>query len=459
MMAKRRNEIHYVTIMIVLCSSSNSLVCGGEWEGTWRRRVAEEDEAVTTIACSEHGRAYLDGLILDGNIQPACECNQCYSGSHCSNFLSDCVVDVTRGNLYFLEPFWMQAKSAILVSGWHRMGYSYSDDSYMSQLLVQYIKKLHITLGNAITEERYIIFGSGSTQLLNAAVYALSTNSSLSPSKVVATAPYFPMYRTQTQFFNSKDYRFEGDTSSWKNISDRSSTRFIEFVASPTNPEGKLTDGVLHGPNDKTIYDHAYYWPHFTPIPSPANEDLMLFTISKLTGHAGSRFGWAIIKDEAIYKKMLTYIELNTVGVSRDTQLRALKLLNVLLEGDGREMFQIAYAIMKNRWTRLEQIMSKSKHFSLQELYPHYCTFFQRVRVSTPAHAWLKCERQQDMNCNEILKTVGINGHEGSVFGADNRHVRLSITGSQDEFEILINKLTNLVAKEYMDPNLINLHN
>ncbi|RDX93244.1 Tryptophan aminotransferase-related protein 4, partial [Mucuna pruriens] len=475
-MAKRRNLMPLTLIMVVLCTCSNPFVHGGEWEPSWSSRAPEEVEAVAAIPCSGHGIAYLDGLVLNG-IEPVCECNQCYGGSDCSKFLSDCALDVRRGNLYFLEPFWKQhaASSAILVSGWHRMGYTYNDGSYISELLVKQIRKIHDIVGNAVTDGRYIAFGTGSTQLLSASVHALSANSSLSPAKVVATTPYFPVssilfpcidlclksyiYRTQTQFFNSKDYSFEGDTSSWKNVSD-STTRFIEFVASPTNPDGKLTKGVLEGPNIRTIYDLAYYWPHFTPIPSPANEDVMLFTISKLTGHAGSRFGWAIIKDEAIYQKMLTYLELNTVGVSRDTQLRALKLLDVVLEEvDGREtIFQFAYTIMKDRWARLKQIISKSKHFSLQKHSSHYCTFFKRVRDPSPvkyfgfdfltAHAWLKCEREQDMNCNEILDAAGINGYQGSVFGADNRYVRLSITGSQDDFEILINKLRNLVAKE-----------
>jgi len=75
----------------------------------------------------------------------------------------------------------------------------------------------------------------------------------------------------------------------WKNNTN-SSFRFIEFVTSPNNPDGKLNKGVLKGSDVKTIYDRAYYWPHFTAISSPADDDLMVFTISKLTGHAGSRF-------------------------------------------------------------------------------------------------------------------------------------------------------------------------
>ncbi|TKY46072.1 Tryptophan aminotransferase-related protein 4 [Spatholobus suberectus] len=451
-MARRTSPMYLAMSMILLCASS-MFVCMGEWEPNWSSRAAEEAEAVAAIPCSGHGRAYLDGLILKGH-EPLCECNPCYGGSDCSKFLSDCAADAGSGDPYFLEPFWMRhvANSAILVSGWHRMGYSYSDGSFISELLVKYIRKVHAIAGNAITEGRYIVFGSGSTQLLNAAVYALSPNSSVSPAKVVVTAPYYPVYRIQTQFFNSRDFSYEGDTSSWRNNTD-SKSRFIEFVTSPNNPDGKLTKGVLQGSNVKTIYDRAYYWPDFTAIPSPADDDLMVFTISKLTGHAGSRFGWAIIKDEEVYQKMLTYLQLNTMGVSRDAQLRVLKLLDVVLEGDGKEIFQFAYSTMRDRWIRLTQIISESKRFSLQKLSPQYCTFFKRVRDPSPAYAWLKCEGQQDKNCYEILEAAGIIGREGSLYIADNRYVRLSLIRSQDDFEILTINLRNLVAKEW-EPQL-----
>ncbi len=38
------------------------------------------------------------------------------------------------------------------------------------------------------------------------------------------------------------------------------------------------------------VHDHAYYWPQFTPIPAPLEygpSDIAIFTLSKLTGHAG----------------------------------------------------------------------------------------------------------------------------------------------------------------------------
>jgi hypothetical protein len=84
--------------------------------------------------------------------------------------------------------------SALVVAGWHRMGYSYaySDQSSISGELERHIRILH-SVGNAVTAGRYIVFGAGSTQLLNAAVNALSSDNSSTPARVVALSPYYPV--------------------------------------------------------------------------------------------------------------------------------------------------------------------------------------------------------------------------------------------------------------------------
>ena len=76
---------------------------------------------------------------------------------------------------------------------------------------------------------------------------------------------------------------------------------------------------------------------------------------------------------------------MNTMGVSREAQLRALKLLDVVLEGDdGKEIFKFAYSTMRHRWIKLKETISKSKRFSLQKLSSQYCTFFKRERDLSP---------------------------------------------------------------------------
>ncbi|CAH1446144.1 unnamed protein product [Lactuca virosa] len=415
---------------------------------TWSEKAAADAEAVAAFSCSGHGRAYLDSLISDGHT--VCECYTCYGGIDCSEFSPGCSADADSGDPIFLEPFWMQnaEDSAIVVSGWHRMSYSYADYTSMSTMsseVEKYIRKLHSIVGNAITEDRYLVFGIGSSQLLSAAVYALSSQNSSSPSNVVATIPYYPMYEAQTLFFNSEDFEFEGDTTSWKLNNATDKMDVIEFVTSPNNPDGELKTSVLGG---KTIYDHAYFWPHFTPIPAPSDHDFMIFTLSKLTGHAGARFGWAVIKDKDVYEKVSRYITVADLGISKDTQLRVLKLLKVAVESDGKQLFKFAYDKMRERWDRLTSVFSKSTRFSIQKRDPLHCNFFNETRLPSPAYAWVKCEREEEDDCRAVLKAGKIIGRSGSTYKAKDRYVRLSLIKSQDDFDLLMLRLTELVSLE-----------
>ncbi|KAI3971536.1 hypothetical protein MKW92_003261 [Papaver armeniacum] len=404
----------------VLINEGNSKVSnilrgsGEENELSWTRRSAKEVEDVASISCSGHGRAFLDGILstanhLEGANEeddplPSCECNSCYYGSDCSQFSPDCPANADSGDPTFLEPFWMKhaESSAVMVSGWHRMAYKfgYEHGTFISKELERLLRELHATVGNANITGKFMVFGAGSTQLLNAAIYALSPQDPPSPTRILGSIPFYP-----------------------------------EPV-------------LLEDPSVKTIFDHAYYWPHYTAIPAPANEDLMIFTLSKLTGHASSRFGWALLKDQGVYERFLDYMTLNSFGVSRDTQLRTLKLLKVVL-GTGKELFEFGHGTTRTRWESLNKVVSASKRFSLQKLIPRYCTYFQNITVPSPAYAWVKCEKEEDENCYEaLLRDGGIIGRNGSIFHAENRYVRLSLIKSQDDFDWLLKRMTALVSQE-----------
>ncbi|KAG5580674.1 hypothetical protein H5410_051301 [Solanum commersonii] len=93
-------------------------------------------------------------------------------------------------------------------------------------------------VGNAIIDYHYIVVGTGSSQLMQATLYALSPTDQLEPISVVSATPFYL----------------------------------------------------------------------YTAITSIANHNVMLFTISKCTGHAGSRIGWAPVKDKEVVRKMTNFM-------------------------------------------------------------------------------------------------------------------------------------------------------
>ena len=86
--------------------------------------------------------------------------------------------------------------SALVVAGWHQMSYTFNDHTFISQELERLIRKLHAIIGNAVTDNRFIIFGAGSTQVISAAVHALSPGNASSPARVLASILYYPICST-----------------------------------------------------------------------------------------------------------------------------------------------------------------------------------------------------------------------------------------------------------------------
>lgn len=64
------------------------------------------------------------------------------------------------------------------------------------------------------------------------------------------------------------------------------------------------------------------------------------------------------------------------------------------------------------------------------------------------AYGWLKCEMDEDQDCEAVLRTEGIITRSGQVFGADTRYTRLSLIKTQDDFELLMQKMEAIISKE-----------
>jgi L-tryptophan--pyruvate aminotransferase len=78
---------------------------------------------------------------------------------------------------------------------------------------------------------------------------------------------------------------------------------------------------------------------------------------------------------------MVKYVELNTIGVSKDSQLRAAKVLQVVTDGckypTSKEgsLFDFAAHLMEERWKLLRAAVRQSGLFTLPEFPPGSCRF------------------------------------------------------------------------------------
>lgn len=90
-----------------------------------------------------------------------------------------------------------------------------------------------------------------------------------------------------------------------------------------------------------------------------------------------------------MYQAMSAYASQISFGVSHDTQLVALKLLKFVAQGKG-EIFDFGFETMRNRWEILGKTLSVSSRFSIQEIEPQYCSFYQKVREPSPGDSHFK---------------------------------------------------------------------
>lgn len=102
-------------------------------------------------------------------------------------------------------------------------------------------------------------------------------------------------------------------------------------------------------------------------------------------------FRWALVKDKEVAKKMTKFIELNTIGVSKDSQLRAAKILSAVSDSceqenskENESFFKFSHKVMANRWKQLREVVHHSELFSLSQFSPAFCNFFNRVLEPQP---------------------------------------------------------------------------
>ncbi|GER37028.1 tryptophan aminotransferase related 2 [Striga asiatica] len=365
------------------------------------------------------------------------------------------LINLDHGDPTMYESYWKEIGQnlSLEIPGFESLSYFSNPKKlcwFLEPKLEDQIKKVHEKVGNAITENRHIIVGTGSSQLILAALFALSTSvNEPNPVSVICRAPYYSSYPEMSDFLKSKLFEWWGDAD----LFDKDKNEpYIEMVTSPNNPDGTIRQPIVNGPKGMLVHDLAYYWPQYTAITSSADHDVMLFTVSKCTGHAGSRIGWAVVRDENVARKMVKFIEINTIGVSKEAQLRAANILEMIslscTQPNTRipNFFKHSRHLMAQRWTKLREAINNNSLFHVAKFPKQYCNFSGEFVETYPAFAWIKCK--DGVDCEKVFKGHKILTRSGVRFGCEAEYVRVSMLSRDDEFELFVKRLPTIHVED-----------
>jgi aspartate/methionine/tyrosine aminotransferase len=107
------------------------------------------------------------------------------------------------------------------------------------------------------------------------------------------------------------------------------------------------------------IRDACYNWSHYTKHPVKLRDKVVIFSLSKLSGHSSTRIGWAIVKDADVAAKMREYVELFSSGVSIQSQESAAHILRRLNTKNGRLLLKLAQATLSDRHKAIQRIVKE----------------------------------------------------------------------------------------------------
>lgn len=321
-------------------------------------------------------------------------------------------LDLGLGNPLFLRPYWLTHYSVAEFSHSAHMTYGTHGGS---PELVTAIRNLHQNLGNADITNKHIVIGYGATQILSVAAQALYI------SNMYIREPYY--FRTPGIMEaagiiaeTNPDFALVGSDG--------------EIVTTPSNPILQNYEPIVNG---RLIYDLSYNWPTYVPV-TKRDEDVMVFGMSKATGHAGNRIGWAIVKDESVAEKMNKIIEHTTGGVSRDNQERARIILNTqnaILSVNRREddpallntVFEFGKNELRRRWASLLKL-------NVPEL---------KILNTGGMFVWA----YYTGGASAFETRFNVKVTSGLLCGGDAYHIRINVGGDEMDFNELIMRLTS----------------
>jgi aspartate/methionine/tyrosine aminotransferase len=378
--------------------------------------------ARSTDPCQPHGETnVLTGKCWGGGDRPGCFA--CFYGHNCAQFNESaaCLVDASR-NYFLLWQSYFEAPSfpeSTVPSSW-AMPYQSFDSRGVVPPLEDSIRALHKQAGNADPDGKQLLLCNGARGCTLALFYAMNMvygPAAGGPLQIFSRAPYFTLNPLLVPLAATG----AATDAVWNASANPNDQMSVELLTSPNNPDGALQRPLVRN-KSHVICDGVYNWGwNHAPV-----EDLgcknTVFSISKLTGHCGSRVGWALVEDPLIFHHAFRHVLLTAGGVSVEAQARTHTLLQTLVERNS-SFFAEARLVLEARWDQLEA----------PDVLPA-CTasglIVQDNRKNRGPLLWLAVPAGQDALAT--LAVAGIQGEAGPGFGGttQNARVNLAIEGA-----------------------------
>lgn len=238
------------------------------------------------------------------------------------------------GNPSFLYPIWNNVPFDEEID--HLPGdYKHGSDESLKEMIKELHEKVH-----GLDDDYNIVVGNGATQLIIAALACLEAADTDSGLRVVAERPYYSRIPDMVRIAGS---RFTTEIPN------------TQIVTSPNNPTGEHQTASKLKSIKYVLHDYSYNWPTYTDTLEPLDKNIMFFSLAKTTGHADMRIGWALVKSNELAAQMEAYIELSTMGVSKQSQQAAYNVLSVVSDYYV-DFFKGAKEKLDGRWKKVSKL-------------------------------------------------------------------------------------------------------
>jgi len=206
----------------------------------------------------------------------------------------------------------------------------------------------------------------------------------------------------------------------------------MEVVTIPNNPDGEMRKPFY--PGNRSMLDAVYCWPSLSGNPTfdltPLSSPITLFSFTKLTGHAGSRFGWAIVEDPVIADNMFYWNAVINAHLSVEQSFRASLILEYMTGEGGDHFFNWVRAQIARRWQRFQDAVLTQPLMRIQS------------RPNTQ-YAWVEIIDRTDAEIDAACAVVGLAPERGVDFGSVG-HIRFNLAEHEVTFAEVLNRIIRL---------------